>query len=273
MKCGHFEQTNAENRMSVEEQDRLDVLAVAPHPDDLEISCGGTLAQLVKQGYRVGILDLTSGEPTPRGDEETRAREAEEARKILGVQLRMNLGLPNRILMDCPEHRFKLATAFRRYRPSIVITMAGRTPAASPDHHQGHLLAEAARFYSQLTKWDDRFEGTEPYRVPHLVYAPVPFDAEQRGWHSTFIVDISDSFEQKLEAIRCYASQFDIQRFDKVKHWVSGYNASTGGRCGFEYGELFALHHPVGTEDLFKLVNGWKGPPAPAQIGSALPLG
>ena len=157
--------------------DRLDVLAVAPHPDDLEILCGGALAKLVKQGYKVGIFDLTSGEPTPRGTPETRQREAEKARQILGVPLRVNVALPNRVLMDCPENRFRLATEFRRYRPGIVIAAAGRTPAASPDHYQGHLIAEAARFYSQLTKWDERFDGTAPYRVPHLVYVPYPTDA------------------------------------------------------------------------------------------------
>src|SRR3954462_564415 len=158
----------------------LDVLAVGAHPDDLEILCGGTLAKLVKQGYRVGMIDLTSGEPTPRGTPETRAAEAEAARAILGVPLRLNHDLPNRVLMDCPENRFVLATAFRRLQPRVVITTAGRTPAASPDHHQGHLLVEASRFYSQLTKWDDRFEGTRPYRVPFLAYCLFPFDAEVR---------------------------------------------------------------------------------------------
>ena len=144
--------------------EKLDVLAVGAHPDDLEITCGGTLAKLVKQGHSVGMLDLTSGEPTPRGTVEIRRKEAEAARQALGVPVRVNLGLPNRVLMDVPEHRFALATAFRRLRPAIVIAMAGRTPAASPDHHQGHLLVEAARFYSQLTKWDERFDGTPPYR-------------------------------------------------------------------------------------------------------------
>src|SRR5690242_20350530 len=94
--------------------DRLDVLAVGPHPDDLEITCGGTLARLVRQGYRVGILDLTSGEPTPRGSEEIRAREAEAARQVLGVPLRLNAELPNRELMDIPANRYILATLFRR---------------------------------------------------------------------------------------------------------------------------------------------------------------
>ncbi|MBX9628238.1 MAG: PIG-L family deacetylase, partial [Gemmataceae bacterium] len=200
--------------------DRLDVVAVAPHPDDLEILCGGTLAKLVKQGYKVGIFDLASGEPTPRGDPETRKKEAEEARRILGVPVRINIDIPNRVMMDGPEARYKLATEFRRYRPGIIIVAAGRTPAASPDHHQGHLIGEAARFYSQLTKWDDRFGGTAPYRVPHLVYVPYPFDAEARHWHSTFVVDISETIDQKMEAIRAYRSQFDDERFARVKHMV-----------------------------------------------------
>lgn len=246
--------------------DRLDVLAVAPHPDDLEITCGGTLAKLVKQGHRVGMLDLTCGEPTPRGSLETRRQEAEAARQVLGVPVRVNLDLPNRVLMDTPENRFQLATAFRRLRPRVVLTTAGRTPAASPDHHQAHLLVEASRFYSQLTKWDERFAGTTPYRVPHLVYAPFPFDAEQRHWHATFVIDISDTFEQKVEAVRCYASQFDAERFAKVWHWLTGYSAYNGGRCGFLYGELFALPHPVGAADLFALVQGGQASAAPVQL-------
>jgi bacillithiol biosynthesis deacetylase BshB1 len=255
--------------------DKLDVVAVGPHPDDLEIICGGTLARLVQQGYRVGIFDLTSGEPTPRGSEETRAREAEEARQALGVPVRLNLRLPNRELMDCPANRYVLATQLRRYRPSVLIGTLGRTPAASPDHYQGQLLIEASRFYSQLTKWDDRFDHTEPYRVPHLVYAPFPFDAEQRQFHATVVIDISTTFEQKMQAIACYGSQFDKERLEKVRHFVGGYNINTGARCGFAYGELFALPHPVGAGDLHALVMGGKGSPAPVQIPgrSHLPMG
>jgi N-acetylglucosamine malate deacetylase 1 len=254
---------------------QLDLIAVAPHPDDLEITCGGTLAKLVKQGYRVGIIDLTSGEPTPRGSDETRRQEAEAARKALGVPVRINLGLPNRVLMDSPEARFRLGTELRRWQPKVVITTAGRTPAASPDHHQGHLLAEASRFYAQLTKWDDRFEGTAPYRVPHLVYAPFPFDAEQRIYHSAFVIDVTDTFEQKMTAIRCYASQFDDARFDRVRHFVGGANAFMGARCGFTYGEMFALPHPVGGNDLMRIVEGGRGSPAPVQLPGQdhLPMG
>jgi bacillithiol biosynthesis deacetylase BshB1 len=258
--------------MSAEPADRLDVVAVAPHPDDLELTCGGTLAKLVRQGYRVGMIDLTTGEPTPRGSEAIRAREAEAARQALGVPVRLNLGLPNRELMDTPVARFSLATQFRRQRPTIVIATAGRTPAASPDHHQAHLLIEAARFYSQLTKWDDRFAGTAPYAIPHLVYAPFPFDAEQRHWHASLVIDISDTFEQKMAAVRCYQSQFDDQRFGRVRHFVSGYNITTGGLCGFAYGERFALPHPVGAADLHALVLGGRGVPAPVQLLGQEPL-
>jgi N-acetylglucosamine malate deacetylase 1 len=252
--------------------DRLDVIAVAPHPDDLELTCGGTLAKLVRQGYRVGIIDLTTGEPTPRGSEEIRAREAEAARQALGVHVRVNLGLPNRVLMDAPDGRFRLATELRKYRPSVLITIAGRTPAASPDHHQGHLLAEAARFYSQLSKWDDRFDGTQPYRVPNLVYAPLPFDAEQRIWQGAFVIDITDTFEQKMAAVRCYESQFDAARFEMVKHFVGGKNAADGARCGFAYGEYFALPHPVAAADLVKLAQAGRDMPTTPGQGH-LPMG
>jgi bacillithiol biosynthesis deacetylase BshB1 len=231
-----------------------DVAAVAAHPDDLEIICGGTLALLAQQGYRVGIIDLTTGEPTPRGSVETRAQEAEAARAVLGVAERINLGLPNRELMDDPPARYRLATELRRYRPRIVIGTAGKTPAASPDHHQAHLLIEASRFYAQLTKWDERFGGLAPYRVPHLVYAPFPFDAEERHWHSTFVVDVSQTFAQKLAAVRAYESQFEPSRFAQVEHWLTGQAAAFGAACGYRYGERFALPHPVGTTDLVQLV-------------------
>src|SRR5205085_8956217 len=129
--------------------------------------------------------------------------------------VRINLGLPNRELLDTAANRAALATEFRRYRPRVVIGLFGRTPAASPDHYQGQLLIEAARFWSQLTKWDERFAGIPPYRVPHLVYSIFPFDAEQRTFHSTFVVDITDVMEKKLAAIACYQSQFDAARLEK----------------------------------------------------------
>ena len=225
--------------------ERLDVVAVAPHPDDLEILCGGTLAKLVKQGYQGRHLRPDQR----RADAARLARNAASGSRrrpgsILGVPVRINVDLPNRVLMDGPENRFELATEFRRYRPGIVIIAAGRTPAASPDHHQGHLIGEAARFYSQLTKWDERFDGTAPYRVPHLVYVPFPFEAEKRHWHSQFVVDITDTIDQKIAAVKAYESQFDPTRFERVEHMIRSTNGFHGARCGYLYGELFALPTP-----------------------------
>lgn len=255
--------------------EQLDVLAVGPHPDDLEITCGGTLAKLVRQGRRVGMLDLTTGEPTPRGSLETRAKEAELARQALGVPVRINLALPNRELFDNAANRAALATEFRRWRPKVVIGTYGRTPAASPDHYQGQMLIEAARFWSQLTKWDERFKGLPAYRVPHLVYCPFPFDAEVRSFHATFVVDITDTFETKLRAIGCYQSQFDPARLEKVLHFMGATNATNGARCGFQYGELFALPTPVGTNDFFAVATGAQGSAAPVQLPGKdhLPMG
>src|SRR3954469_21838941 len=113
----------------------LDVIAVGAHPDDVEIACGGTLARLAEQGHRVGIVDLTDGEPTPHSPgPDVRLAEAERAAGILGVSTRINLNLPNRRLFDSFECRVSLAKVFRRLRPKVVLGFGGKTVLASPDH-------------------------------------------------------------------------------------------------------------------------------------------
>lgn len=240
--------------------DRLDIVFTSPHPDDIEIGMGGTVAKLVQLGYRVGMLHMTNGEPTPHGDPETREAEMKAAGKVLQVQMCEMLDLPNRVLMDGPEARYVLATALRRYRPRILVTMAGRTPAASPDHYQGQLIAEGARFYSQLTKWDDRFDGTEPFRLDHLVYRPVTFAAEIAHWHSRFVVDITSTMDQKIEAIRCYSSQFGRDRFAGLEHYVRSGAGVEGGSIGVRYGELYALPRPLGITDMVATLGEWRTP-------------
>lgn len=227
----------------------LDIIFAMPHPDDIEITCGGTVAKLVRQGHRVGIVHLTNGEPTPRGTLEQRTAELHAAAEILGVQHVEVLPLTNRELMDGPPARYALATVFRRHKPKVVVGMTGRTPGASPDHYQGQLIVEAARFYSQLTKWDERFDGTEPHRIDWLWYRPVMIAAEQFHWHATFVVDTSDTFETKLKAVAAYASQFDEQRLERLTHRLRASDASEGMRCGYRYGEMFALPHPMPMTD------------------------
>ena len=137
---------------------KLDVIAVGAHPDDVEIACGGTLARMVQQGYRVGIIDLTDGEPTPLSPgPEVRLQEASQAAKVLGVHKRITMELPNRRLFDSFEARVALAKIFRQYRPTVVLGFGDKTPMASPDHYQAMLITDAAVFYSRLCKWPDHF--------------------------------------------------------------------------------------------------------------------
>ncbi|MFO0840122.1 MAG: PIG-L family deacetylase [Phycisphaerae bacterium] len=243
---------------------QLDILFVMPHPDDVEITCGGAIAKLVKLGHKVGIIHMTNGEPTPRGSPEVRAAELAEAAKILGVSLVQTLPLTNRELMDGPPARYAVATTFRRYRPKFVAGMAGRTPGASPDHYQAQLILEASRFYSQLTKWDDRFAGTPPHRVDWLWYRPVHIAAEIHHWPAMFVIDTSDVIEQKMAAIACYRSQFDENRLARLLHRIRAFDAAEGARCGFEYGEQFALPHPLPIVDPlshFAKLSSPMGPP------------
>lgn len=246
--------------------EKLDILFTAPHPDDLEIGMGGAIARLVKQGYQVGMVHMTNGEPTPRGTPEIRAREMQAAADVLGVKHLEMLGLPNRVLMDGPEARYALATALRKYRPKVLVGMAGRTPSASPDHYQGQLITEAARFYSQFTKWNDRFADTEPFRVDHLVYRPTRIAAEIHHWHTQFVVDITDCIEQKINAVRCYASQFDEERFAWLEHYMRSGAGAEGSAVGVKYGETYALPRPLGVGDMLSLFGDWPVP-APFKPG------
>ena len=155
----------------MDEQESLDVIAVGAHPDDVEIGCGGTLAALVKQGIKVGIVDLTDGEPTPFNEHpEIRMREAQAAADTLGIAKRVVLDLPNRRLFDSFEARVELAKQFRIFRPKVVITIEGKTPMASPDHWQASQLSDAAVFYSRLTKWDEHFGGLPVHTIDRQIY-------------------------------------------------------------------------------------------------------
>lgn len=243
--------------------DPLDIIFTAPHPDDLEIGSGGTIAKLVKDGYRVGMVHMTNGEPTPLGDPETRAKEMRAAADVLGATMCEMIGLPNRVLMDGPEARYALAAVIRRYRPRILVGIAGRTVAASPDHYQAQLITEAVRFYSQLTKWNDRFDDTEPYRVDHLIYRPIARSADTDRFPAQFVVNITDTFDQKLAAIACYRSQFPPERFEHVRHYITSLAGYEGGACGYRYGELYAVPRPIGVEDPLKLFGKW---PIPSPI-------
>ncbi len=236
---------------------QLDVVAVGAHPDDVEIACGGTLAKLALQGYQVGIVDLTDGEPTPGSPgPEVRLAEAEEAASTLGVTLRTVLDLPNRRLFDSFEARVALAKEFRKYRPRIVIGFGGKTPLASPDHWQAMQITDAAVFYARLSKWDHYFDGLPVHTISAQLYFRLAFEpATMDGFHSHFTVDIGDTLETKLNAIRCYKTQFPPVKsyvFDRIR----GAALLAGSATGYSAGETFAGARALGTRDLVRYVLG-----------------
>ena len=234
---------------------QLDVIAVGAHPDDVEIACGGTLAKLVRQGYSVGIIDLTDGEPTPKSPSpEHRLAEACRAAETLSVQKRVTMDLPNRRLFDCFEARVALAKEFRKYRPKIVIGFGDKTPLASPDHWQAMQITDAGIFYSRLTKWDNHFDGLPVHTISAQLYFRLAFEPQTLdGYPSHFTVDISETLDVKIASIRCYETQFPPEKayvFDRIK----GAALLAGAASGYHAGEVFVSPRPLGCQDLMKTV-------------------
>jgi len=222
----------------------LDVLVIAPHPDDAELGMGGTIPLLQSQGLKVGILDLTDGEPTPLGSPEIRARETAAATEVLGISWRENLGLPNRRLRATLAARGKLAGVIRRTRPRWLF--APHWVDAHPDHVAATRLAEAARFWAKLTKTDLPGDPWHPERI--LYYGCVHLRSVRRP---AFILDISTTAEIKRRSIACYASQFPASApRPTVPERVATADAWWGSLIGSQQGEPFWLREPLGLTSL-----------------------
>src|SRR5213592_3196308 len=179
----------------------VEVLAIAAHRDDVELTCGGTLAKAVRAGHRVGILDLTQGESGTRGDASTRAAEAERAAKALGVHLRFNAGLPDAHLENNEASRLKVVTLIRQTRPRVVILPfpVGR----HPDHRIASELGRDACYLAGLAKYGDSAGGS-PHRPFKVLYA---LAYREDPVKPSFVVDISETFDVKMTAIRLHADQ------------------------------------------------------------------
>jgi bacillithiol biosynthesis deacetylase BshB1 len=211
---------------------------------------GGAIVKFKAEGLKVGVLDLTNGEPTPFGTPETRVREAAAATKILDLDWRENLGLPNRSLEPTLEARRELAIKFRELRPQWIF--APYWIDAHPDHLAATELIEAARFWSKLTKSDMPGEPYHPQRIyyyycVHLRLVPQP----------AFVLDISEYWERKLLALGCYQSQFGEGRsqasptfLDRMRDQAAYWGWSIGTR----YGEPFASREPIGLGSMRDLV-------------------
>jgi N-acetylglucosamine malate deacetylase 1 len=231
----------------------VDVLAIAAHRDDVELTCGGTLLKAAAQGRRTAIVDLTQGEMGSRGSAELRAAEASQAAEILGVAARVNLGLPDAGIINTPETRAKLVRLIRQFQPRVVL--APSITGKHPDHRVSAELVTDACFLSGLAKIEPDMPRFRPFKLLHsLTYREDPVKP-------TFVVDISDEFERKMLAIRAYASQFDgvtqageafpngEPLYDIVRHQAAHY----GSLIRVRYGEPFYTAETMRVDDLLSL--------------------
>jgi bacillithiol biosynthesis deacetylase BshB1 len=211
---------------------------------------GGAILQMLAAGKKVGVLDLTTGEPTPYGSPEIRAAETDAATKILGLTWRENLGLPNRSLQPTLDARKQLASVFRQTRPRWLF--APYWVDAHPDHVAATQLVEAARFWSKLSKTDMPGERFHPERIFNYYCVHLKMHATP-----AFVLDISDVWEQKLAAIKCYDSQFVQGREHMEPSFLDQLTVEAaywGKSIGVKFGEPFTSREPIGLSGLGQLI-------------------
>jgi bacillithiol biosynthesis deacetylase BshB1 len=224
----------------------LEYLVIAAHPDDAELGAGGAILTLKAQGARVGVLDLTDGEPTPHGSAEIRRAETEAASRVLGLDWRGNLGLPNRALTADLASRRLLAGMLRQLRPGVLL--APYWQDAHPDHVAASALVDAARFWAKLTKTD--LPGAPHYPARIIYYFSIHLRLHIRP---SFVLDVTSCHETKMRALACYRSQLVEGRpttpptlleelRDQARYW--------GWTIGVGFGEPFLCREQIGLRSL-----------------------
>jgi len=231
----------------------LDLLAIAAHPDDVELTCGGTLLKMAESGYKTGILDLTAGEMGTRGTPEIRAREAAKGAKLLKVKWRGNLAAPDSDVQPSREHKLRLASVIRELRPRTVIIPYWE--ARHPDHYQASRLGYEGCFLAGLRQLPIEGEAYRPFKV---LYATAFADVRP-----TFVVDITGQYKQRGKAILAYRSQFlpgKGEKKSKVHLAIDQLEADMnrlarqyGLMIGVDYGEPFLVKELMKVEDVVKM--------------------
>ncbi len=238
---------------------KLDVLAIAAHPDDVELGCSGTLIKEVNRGKKVGIVDLTQGELGTRGTIETRYAEAAAAAAIMGIQVRENLKMRDGFFKNDEEHQMQVVKVLRKYQPEIVI--ANILEDRHPDHGRGGWLVYDACFLSglrQVKTHDENGEEQEKWRPKLLLHY-----IQDRFYEPDIIIDISDEWEKRMESIKAYKTQFhdpastEPQTYLSNPEFIQALEARArllGKRIGVKYGEGFLSKKNIGIKDLDALI-------------------
>lgn len=228
---------------------QLDVLSIAAHPDDSELTCGGTLIKMVEAGYCVGALDLTAGEAGTRGSAGLRAQEAKRAARVMGIVYRENLNLPDTAIEELREYKLKIAQKIRDLRPRTVILpyWEGR----HPDHYTTGRIGYEACFLAGLAKTPLQGNPHRPFKIIYATYY-VP------AVRPTFVVDVTAQFEKKLKALLCYASQFsprkDVQNLfpsrADLRERLGSLARHFGLMIGVRHGEPFVTREVAEVDDI-----------------------
>lgn len=237
---------------------KLDLLAIAAHPDDVELSCSATIAKLISQGKKVGIVDLTQGELGTRGSKEIRAKEADASAKILGVSARTNLKMPDGDIEVNQKNIHKLIQIIRHYTPTMLLFP--HWSERHPDHEHAHQLCKEAWFYSGLEKISTRWLGLsqKPHRPAKYFHYMQKYE-----FQPSFIVDVSDSYEKKRLALAAFGSQFYNPKSKERETLLSSKlflesiyarDRHYGSLINVEYGEPFYSMEPLGVDSPFSLL-------------------
>jgi bacillithiol biosynthesis deacetylase BshB1 len=238
---------------------KLDILVLAAHPDDAELACSGTLALHISKGYKAGVVDLTQGELGTRGNAQTRAEEAKESAKILGLTIRENLGLRDGFFLNNEADQLKVVTAIRKYQPTIILANAIKD--RHPDHGKGAQLVHDACFLSGLMKVKTKDEnGIDqlPWRPTGLYHC-----VQSQYIVPDFIVDVSDHWATKMRCIKAYKTQFFNPDSKEPQTYISTENflkmiesrgIEYGHSIGASYGEGFTMSRTPGVRSLFDVM-------------------
>lgn len=237
---------------------KLDVLVFAAHPDDAELSCGGTILSLVASGKKVGIVDLTRGEMGTRGSADIRDQESAESAKILGLSARENLGFSDVFFTNDRQHQIEVVKAIRNYQPELILCNAVKD--RHPDHAKASSLVVQANFLAGLKKIETDFAGKEQslWRTKNL------YHYIQTDWiQPDFVVDVSGFWQKRMEAVRAFKSQFFDPEGEQSNTLISSPQfmemlearaIELGLSIRVKYGEGFTVDRNVGVSDLFSLL-------------------
>lgn len=237
---------------------KLDILVMASHPDDAELSCSGTIATHVAQGKKVGVVDFTQGEMGTRGNPQLRMEEAMQSAEILGLAVRENMGFKDAFFKNDEVHQRELIRVIRKYQPNIVL--ANAITDRHVDHGEGAKLARDASFLSGLAKIKTFHEGQEQAAWrPNAVYHYI----QNNYIHPDFVVDISDYWDKKMDSIKAFESQFHNPSSNEPETFISkpGFldfiearAKEFGHTIGVKYGEGFTINKTLGLKNLFHLL-------------------